>query len=63
MDDGIEFVKHFQSHLGAIVSLTANVNGNNQCAAANNKILKIFDAVNFDMINTFQWEYVSFAIE
>lgn len=44
--------------LGAINALTANHNGNYLCTASADKSIKIFDIVNFDMINMFKLDYV-----
>lgn len=63
MDEGIEFVKHFRSHLGAVVSLSANSNGSYLCSASNDKSLKIFDVVNFDMINMLKIDFVPLTTE
>ncbi|XP_017097517.3 peptidylprolyl isomerase domain and WD repeat-containing protein 1 [Drosophila bipectinata] len=48
---GIEFVKHFRSHLVPIKSLTTNGSGTLLCSAATDQTAKVFDVVNFDMIN------------
>lgn len=79
MEEGIEFVKHFRSHLsnlliyivvhtdlitsiciltGVINALTANANGTYLCTASSDKSLKIFDVINFDMINMIKIQYV-----
>lgn len=50
-DHGIEFVKHFRSHLQPITSLSVNANGSYLCTASIDKSIKIFDVINFDMIN------------
>ncbi|XP_004537520.1 peptidylprolyl isomerase domain and WD repeat-containing protein 1 [Ceratitis capitata] len=51
MEEGIEFVKHFRSHLMPIHSLITNTSGTLLCSASADKCAKIFDVVNFDMIN------------
>ncbi|XP_061398370.1 peptidylprolyl isomerase domain and WD repeat-containing protein 1-like [Musca vetustissima] len=51
MEEGIEFVKHFRSHLMPIHSLTTNASGTLLCSASADKCAKIFDVINFDMIN------------
>jgi peptidylprolyl isomerase domain and WD repeat-containing protein 1 len=58
-EQGIEFVKHFRCHLGAICALDANTTGSFLCTATatNDKSVKIFDVINFDMINMFKLEY------
>ena len=58
VETGIEFVKHFRSHLGPIVSLSSNTEGSLLCSASSDKSLKIFDVINFDMINIMRLEYV-----
>lgn len=55
---GIEFVKHFRSHLGPVVSLVVNAEGSLLCSASSDKSLKIFDVINFDMINMMRLDYV-----
>lgn len=47
MEEGIEFVKHFRSHLGAVTALTVNSEGTLLCSVSNDKSMKIFDIVNF----------------
>uniref|UniRef100_H2YC14 peptidylprolyl isomerase n=1 Tax=Ciona savignyi TaxID=51511 RepID=H2YC14_CIOSA len=48
---GVEFVKHFRAHLGAITCMSASYNGELMCTVADDKAMKVFDVVNFDMIN------------
>ena len=48
---GIEFVKHFRAHLGNIQDVSINHNGTLLCTVSNDKNAKVFDVVNFDMIN------------
>lgn len=54
---GIEFVKHFRSHLGPVVALTSNAEGSLLCSASSDRSLKIFDVINFDMINMMRIDY------
>ncbi|XP_054278325.1 peptidylprolyl isomerase domain and WD repeat-containing protein 1-like [Macrosteles quadrilineatus] len=58
MEELIEFVKHFRAHLGAIVDMTANYNGTLLCTVSNDKSVKVFDVVNFDMINMMKLNFV-----
>jgi peptidylprolyl isomerase domain and WD repeat-containing protein 1 len=51
MERGIEFVKHFRAHLGSIVCISVNVNGSLFATVSNDKSMKVFDVINFDMIN------------
>ena len=55
---GIEFVKHFRTHLGNIRDLTVNSNGTLLASISNDKSLKVFDVINFDMINMMKLDYV-----
>ncbi|XP_054711741.1 peptidylprolyl isomerase domain and WD repeat-containing protein 1-like [Uloborus diversus] len=50
-DEGIVFVKHFRAHLGNISSISINTSGTLLCSVSNDKSLKVFDVLNFDMIN------------
>lgn len=63
VENGIEFVKHFRSHLAPIKSLAANPEGTLLCSAAVDKSLKIFDIVNFDMINMMRLDYIPSCAE
>lgn len=46
-DKGIEFVKHFRAHLGAIVAIDVSSDGTLLATCGADKGLKIFDVVNF----------------
>lgn len=46
-EEGIEFVKHFRSHLGVIHSICTNYNGTLLCTVASDKAMKVFDVINF----------------
>lgn len=48
---GVEFVKHFRGHLGNIQDVAVNSAGTLLCTISNDKSLKVFDVINFDMIN------------
>ncbi|XP_072920628.1 peptidylprolyl isomerase domain and WD repeat-containing protein 1 isoform X1 [Hemitrygon akajei] len=56
-DEGIEFVKHFRSHLGVIESVGVSAEGALFCSAGDDQAMKIFDVVNFDMINMLKLGY------
>jgi len=57
-EGGIEFVKHYRAHLGALISTDASHDGIRYASCANDKKLKIFDVINFDMINMITLDYV-----
>ncbi|MBN3308122.1 PPWD1 protein, partial [Amia calva] len=50
-DQGIEFVKHFRSHLGVIECTAVSAEGALLCTVGEDRAMKVFDVVNFDMIN------------
>jgi len=55
---GIEFVKHFRAHIGTINDVAVNVTGSLLATVATDKAVKVFDVVNFDMINMLKLDYV-----
>lgn len=63
MEHGIEFVKHFRSHLAPINALAANSAGTYLCTASVDKNVKVFDVINFDMINMIKLDYVPYRAE
>lgn len=58
-DEGIEFVKHFRCHLGPVVDLAVSCNGEFCCTISDDKIVKVFDVINFDMINMLKLSFVA----
>jgi WD40 repeat protein len=44
---GVEFVKHFRSHLGNIQAISVNPMGTLLATISNDKSLKVFDVINF----------------
>jgi len=44
---GIEFVKHYRAHLGAVIALDASFDGTLLATVGVDKFLKVFDVVNF----------------
>lgn len=85
MEEGIEFVKHFRSHLRKsftcsqvrnlikignqfchlepINALAANPNGTYLATASSDKSMKVFDVINFDMINMIKLDYTPMCAE
>ncbi|CAG8444879.1 5545_t:CDS:10 [Acaulospora morrowiae] len=57
-DHGIEFVKHFRSHMGAITGISVSADGLLLATIATDKALKVYDVINFDMINMMKLEYI-----
>lgn len=61
---GIEFVKHFRAHLGTIEDISINNPlGTLLATISDDKSLKIFDIVNFDMINMLKLNYKPSCVE
>ncbi|OAF68503.1 hypothetical protein A3Q56_03627 [Intoshia linei] len=56
--EGIEFVKQFRAHSGKLLYMCADKNGDYFASISDDKTLKIFDVVNFDMINMIKFLYV-----
>uniref|UniRef100_A0A8C1KRW6 peptidylprolyl isomerase n=1 Tax=Cyprinus carpio TaxID=7962 RepID=A0A8C1KRW6_CYPCA len=50
-DEGVEFVKHFRCHLGVIECISVSAEGALFCSVGDDQAMKVFDVVNFDMIN------------
>ncbi|XP_052743857.1 peptidylprolyl isomerase domain and WD repeat-containing protein 1 [Bicyclus anynana] len=62
-EEGIEFVKHFRCHLAPISHVSANSTGTLLCTASTEKTVKVFDVVNFDMINMITIEFEPYCTE
>ena len=59
---GVEFVKHFRAHLGAIVAVSLSFDGLYFASCGVDGGLKVFDVVNFDMINMMTIDYLPRAV-
>ncbi|KZT25403.1 hypothetical protein NEOLEDRAFT_1065477 [Neolentinus lepideus HHB14362 ss-1] len=57
-DQGIEFVKHYRAHLQTVVSVSASADGQLFASVSEDGTAKVFDVVNFDMINMIKLGYV-----
>ncbi|XP_059057600.1 peptidylprolyl isomerase domain and WD repeat-containing protein 1 [Achroia grisella] len=62
-EEGIEFVKHFRCHLTTISHVSANSTGTLLCTASTEKAIKVFDVINFDMINMISIEFEPYCTE
>ena len=58
MMEGVEFVKHFHAHVGAIHALEASDDGMRIATTGADKAVKFFDVVNFDMSNILRLDFV-----
>ncbi|KAL7748741.1 Peptidyl-prolyl cis-trans isomerase cyp15 [Sorochytrium milnesiophthora] len=61
-DKGIEFVKHFRAHLAGIHNVAVNAQGTLFATISTDKYLKVFDVVNFDMINIISLKFTPKAV-
>eukprot|EP01114_Cavostelium_apophysatum_P009190 TRINITY_DN2227_c0_g1_i1.p1 TRINITY_DN2227_c0_g1~~TRINITY_DN2227_c0_g1_i1.p1 ORF type:complete len:616 (+),score=177.27 TRINITY_DN2227_c0_g1_i1:137-1984(+) len=61
--EGIEFVKHFRAHVGPVVGLAVTSDGTTLCTISSDRSVKVYDVLNFDMINMFKLPYVPYACE
>lgn len=57
VEEGITFVKHYRAHLGTIDGMAVSADGLFLATASNDKSLKLFDVVNFDMITMVKLDY------
>ncbi|XP_020087991.1 peptidyl-prolyl cis-trans isomerase CYP71 isoform X2 [Ananas comosus] len=60
---GIEFAKHFKSHLGPIEGLAVSADGLLCCTVSNDRAVKIYDVVNYDMMVMMRLPFVAGAVE
>ncbi|PCH40031.1 peptidyl-prolyl cis-trans isomerase [Wolfiporia cocos MD-104 SS10] len=60
-EQGIEFVKHYRAHLAPIVGVSASADGQLFASIAEDGTAKVFDVVNFDMINMIQLGFTPHA--
>ena len=57
----VEFVKHFRAHLQPITSMSASADGAFLATVSDDKSLKIYDILNFDMIAMVKLDYIPAA--
>ncbi|XP_006462574.1 hypothetical protein AGABI2DRAFT_144125 [Agaricus bisporus var. bisporus H97] len=58
---GIEFVKHYRAHLTPISGVSASADGQLFATISEDRTAKVFDVVNFDMINIIKLDYIPHA--
>ena len=56
-NQGIEFRKHYRAHIAPIVGVSASSDGTLYATIAQDGSAKVFDIVNFDMINMFSFDF------
>ncbi|CAI9105574.1 OLC1v1004522C1 [Oldenlandia corymbosa var. corymbosa] len=60
---GIEFAKHFRSHLGPIEGLAVSVDGMLCCTISSDESVKVYDVVNYDMMAMIRLKFVPGCVE
>lgn len=60
-ETGIEFVKHYRAHLMPITGVSASADGQLFATISADQTAKVFDVVNFDMINIIKLGFVPHA--
>ncbi|GBG87427.1 hypothetical protein CBR_g45485 [Chara braunii] len=60
---GIEFVKHFRSHLGSIDGLAVSADGLLCATISHDKAVKIYDVINYDMMAMIRLQFIPGAVE
>lgn len=60
-ESGIEFVKHYRAHLTPVTSVSASADGQLFASISEDGSAKVFDVVNFDMINIIKLGYTPHA--
>ncbi|EIW81070.1 hypothetical protein CONPUDRAFT_165295 [Coniophora puteana RWD-64-598 SS2] len=60
-ETGIEFVKHFRAHMSLIIGVSASADGQLFASISDDGSAKVFDVVNFDMINILKLGYTPLA--
>ncbi|CAE6458326.1 unnamed protein product [Rhizoctonia solani] len=56
-EQGIEFVKHYRAHLAPVIAATSSTDGTVAASVAEDGSVKVFDVINFDMINMIKLDY------
>nr|GAT60209.1 peptidyl-prolyl cis-trans isomerase [Mycena chlorophos] len=56
-EEGIEFVKHYRAHLTPITAVSCSADGQLFATVSEDGTAKVFDVVNFDMINIIKLGY------
>ncbi|KAL6575760.1 cytochrome P450 monooxygenase 71 [Orobanche hederae] len=60
---GVEFAKHFRSHLGPIEGLAVSVDGTLCCTISSDRSVKIYDVYNYDMMAMLRLPFVPGCVE
>ncbi|KIY45621.1 peptidyl-prolyl cis-trans isomerase [Fistulina hepatica ATCC 64428] len=60
-ETGIEFVKHYRAHMQPITAISASADGQLFATLSEDKTVKVFDVLNFDMINIINLDFQPLA--
>ncbi|POS69332.1 peptidyl-prolyl cis-trans isomerase cyp15 [Diaporthe helianthi] len=60
--EGIEFVKEFKTHQGEIRSVSCSADGRSFATAGDDKTIKIFDVITFDLLAMLPLEYAPSSV-
>eukprot|EP00001_Collodictyon_triciliatum_P158478 27806_2 len=63
MGEGIEFVKHYKAHLETITGLSVTSDGLWLATCSLDRTVKIFDVINFDMVNIIKLDFIPYLCE
>lgn len=63
LEAGIEFVKVFRCHLCPVKALVTNCSGSRCASLGNDGTIKVFDVINFDMINMLKMDFTPTTCE
>eukprot|EP00441_Pelagodinium_beii_P024239 CAMPEP_0197653666 /NCGR_PEP_ID=MMETSP1338-20131121/36622_1 /TAXON_ID=43686 ORGANISM="Pelagodinium beii, Strain RCC1491" /NCGR_SAMPLE_ID=MMETSP1338 /ASSEMBLY_ACC=CAM_ASM_000754 /LENGTH=628 /DNA_ID=CAMNT_0043228867 /DNA_START=41 /DNA_END=1927 /DNA_ORIENTATION=- len=61
--EGIEFVKHYRAHLGALVAMVLSQDGRLLATVGDDSALKLFEVSNFDMTCMIKLKFKPLAVE
>jgi len=61
--EGIEFVKHYRAHIGALVAMVMSQDGRLLATVGEDTALKIYEVSSFDMIGMIKLKFKPLAIE
>ncbi|RDB17983.1 Peptidyl-prolyl cis-trans isomerase cyp15 [Hypsizygus marmoreus] len=61
MENGIEFVKNYRAHVTPVTAVSASADGQLFATVSEDGMAKVFDVVNFDMINIIKLGYTPHA--
>lgn len=61
--EGIEFVKHFRSHIGALIAMSVSIDGRLLATVGEDSALKLYDVSSFDMTCMVKLKFKPLCVE